>query len=70
MQLSKMNGGLLIGDACNGQRETSNLLVKEVEKAVSEKTQESGSVTHISLLIQDCHHHMRNVWIGVVTKTL
>ncbi len=65
-----MNGGLQNRYTCNGWRKTSNRLVKEVEKAVLEKAHESDSVTHIPLLIQDCHHHMRNVWIGAVTKRL
>ena len=71
MHLSKLNGAVINADTCNGARLTSSLLAEEVEKAVKEKADREGNdAPDVMVLQQDCHHHMRNVWIGALTKRL
>ena len=71
MHLSKLNGAVFNADTCNGARLTSSLLAEEVEEAVAEKAAKDGEdAPDVMVLQQDCHHHMRNVWIGALTKRL
>ena len=49
------------------------MLVESIEEAIKKKESEGGDdVEHISLpvLRMDCHHHLRNVWIGALNKHL
>lgn len=49
------------------------MLSARVEEAVRQKMQEDDSNlddASIRVLTQDCHHHLRNVWIGAVVKRL
>lgn len=74
IDISKLNGGGMINtDTCNGARKLSELLADAVNDAVRQKLQSRGEVDtedNITSIRQDCHHHMRNVWIGAVTKRL
>jgi hypothetical protein len=76
IHLSKLEGGLINTDTCNAARLLGQLLVDAVDHAVQEKRELTGEVA-INLLngchsamIQDCHHHMRNVWVKAVTTEL
>jgi hypothetical protein len=73
MHISKLEGGVINTDTCNAARRISLLLSESVEKAVKEKFVNNGGSSDmkpVTVLTQDCHHHMRNVWIGAVTKRL
>ena len=70
MHMSKLAGAIVNSDTCNGARLTSSLLLDEIEKAVEEKMRERGELGDPLVMQQDCHHHLRNVWIGAVTKSL
>ena len=71
MHISKLEGGITNTDTCNAARLTSKLLAEAMEQAVNEKIVSGGEgaeLKPVMVLRQDCHHHMRNVWIGAVTK--
>lgn len=73
MHISKLEGGVINTDTCNAARLTSKLLAEAIEQAVNEKFVSGGAdaeLKPVTVLRQDCHHHMRNVWIGAVTKRL
>jgi len=72
MHISKFEGGVINTDTCNDARLTSKLLAEAIEHAVSEKFVSGGDAERkpVTVLRQDCHHHMCNVWIGAVTKQL
>jgi len=73
VHLSKLNWGLITTDTCNSARKLSKLLAEKVKEAVVEKMNQSGeeiSNDTVNVLTQDCHNHLRNVWIGAVTKRL
>ncbi len=61
-------------DTCNGARLLAQLLVDAVDFAVEEKRALSGvNDNHpntIATMVQDCHNHMRNIWIKAVTHRL
>ena len=47
------------------------MLVEEIELAAKEKAQENGEDgSDILVCWMDCHHHLRNVWIGAMNKRL
>jgi hypothetical protein len=51
----------------------SSLIAEKVEEAVQIKISEEGgdaANTSIDAYRQDYHNHLRNVWIGAVTKHL
>ena len=58
-------------DTCNGARLLAQLLVDAVDFAVAEKRALTGddenNETTITIMVQDCHNHMRNIWIKAVT---
>ena len=73
MHISKLEGGVINTDTCNAARLTSKLLAETIEQAVNEKIVSGGAdaeLKPVAVLRQDCHHHMRNVWIGAVSKRL
>ena len=48
-------------------------MAEAIEQAVNEKFVSGGAdaeLKPVTVLRQDCHHHMHNVWIGAVTKQL
>ena len=58
-------------DTCAAARSTSEKLVRCIEKAVQDAIIVEGRETKDpNVLRQDCHHHMRNIWIGAVVKCL
>ena len=65
--------GVINTDTCNAAWLTSKLLAEAIEQAVNEKFVSGGAdaeLKPVTVMRQDCHHHMRNVWIGAVTKRL
>ncbi len=73
MHISKLEGGVINTDTCNAARRISLLLSESVEKAVKEKfvnNRGASEMKPVTMLPQDCHHHIRNVRIGAVTKRL
>jgi hypothetical protein len=74
IHLSKLKGGLINTDTCNGARLLAQLLVDAVDFAVEENRQLTGDDTNndntITCMVQDCHNHMRNIWIKAVTHCL
>ena len=71
MHMSKLEGGTITTDACNAARLESSKIADEVVKAVKEKIAKEGLKDRdVLVLRQDCHHHLRNVWIGAITKRL
>ncbi len=71
MHLSKLEHGMVNTDTCHGARKTSDLVIDEVRKAVKAKRNATDNMgDDILVLKQDCHHHLRNVWIKAVTKHL
>ena len=69
IHLSKLQFGLITTDTCNLARLLSRLLADEVKSAVEQK---KGNLdgSNVIVLTQDCHHHLRNVWIEAVNKRL
>ena len=56
---------------CNSARKLSSLLVEEVTKILEEKYLEKGEYpANVLIMRTDCHNHLRNVWIGAITKHL
>ena len=73
VHLSKLDRGLVKTDTCNGARLLNSMLCEAVDVAVCEKIEHEGGIpdeAQVLVLQQDCHHHMRNVWIGAVAKRL
>jgi hypothetical protein len=75
IHLSKMEGGLVTTDTCNSARLLGKILVDAVEFHVNEKRELEGingndNDNDVVAMIQDCHNHMRNVWIKAVTVRL
>ena len=76
IHLSKLEGGLINTDTCNAARLLGQLLVDAVDHAVQEKRELTGEIADNllngihSAMVQDCHNHMRNVWINAVVIAL
>lgn len=73
IHLSKLRDGVITTDTCNSARLLSTLIAQKVEEAVQIKISEEGgdaASATINAYCQDCHSHLRNVWIGAVTKHL
>ena len=70
MHMSKLNGAVVNSDNCNAATKTSVLLIDKVKKAVKEKMDELGETGDPLVIQQACHHHLCNVWIGAVSKTM
>ena len=66
-----MEGGVINADTCNAAQLTRKLLAEAVEQTVNENFVNGGGdlkIKPVTVLRLDCHHHMRNVWVGAVTK--
>ena len=70
MSIVKMKGAVVNSDTCNSTQLTSSILVDKIEEVLKVKTKETGDVYECTVLRMDCHHHVRNVWIGVLNKHL
>ncbi len=73
IHLSKLRDGIITTDTCNSARLLSSLIKDAVTQAVGQKIEDCGENPdneQINVYTQDCHNHMRNVWIGAVTKRL
>ena len=73
IHLSKLQDGIITTDTCNSARLLSSLIKDAVTQAVGQKIGDCGGNPddmQINVYTQDCHNHMRNVWIGAVTKCL
>ena len=73
IHLSKLRDGVITTDTCNAARLLSSLVSEKVEEAVQLKlSEEGGDIANatINTYRQDCHNHLRNVWIGAVTRHL
>ena len=73
LTLSKLGtGGVITTDTCNTARKLSRKLVEKVVEASRRKLQAKlpeGEVLDeivIMALRADCHHHLRNIWIGAI----
>ena len=69
IHLSKLQYGLITTDTCNSARLLSRLLADKVKSAVEQKMGNLDG-SNVIVLTQDCHHHLRNVWIEAVNKRL
>ena len=71
LDIAKLDGATINSDTCNGARLTTTKLIEAVEAAAKEKAVKEGrDPNEVLVLQQDCHHHLRNVWFGAVTKRL
>ena len=71
MGLVKLDGASFNADTCNAARSTSRRTMEAVEEVVKETILiEEGVERDVLLLQQDCHHHMRNVWMGAIVRHL
>ena len=70
MGITKLDGASITSDNCASAQATSDNLIERVEEAVTETLQIEGEDRDPVVLKQACHHHLRNVWIGAVTKHL
>ena len=70
MNLTKFEDAVVTSDACNAARLTSTMTVDAIEDAIEGAKAASGEEYEPSVLRQDCHHHLRNVWIGALNKRL
>jgi hypothetical protein len=73
IHLSKLQDGVITTDTCNAARLLSSMIAEKVEEAVQVKISEEGgdaASATINAYCQDCHNHLRNVWIGAMTKRL
>ena len=53
---------------CNGKRETRRLIIEQVHEATEDLRKDDS--TGILILGVDCLGHLRNVWLGDMTKAL
>ena len=66
MDIGKLSsGGGLNSDTCNAARKTRRILVSKIKEAATELNRECGNVLEV-----DCWNHLRNVWLGGMTKAL
>lgn len=73
VHLSKLNFSVINTDTCNSAFLLSMMLLEKVEDAVWEKIMQNCGIPNnenIRVLIQNCHHHLLNVWKGAVVKKL
>ena len=61
---------MVTSDTCLPARATSRMTVDAVEKVIKEKAEADGEEYLPSLVRMDCHHHLRNVWLGALNKHL
>ena len=71
MNIVKLDGTSLNANTCNSARKTSRGLGKVVVEAAKEAITVEGREEQDPIVLQqDCHHHLRNVWMGAITKHL
>jgi hypothetical protein len=75
IDVAKLEGGMITTDTCNGARLLSKLLAEEIDRRVKEKKEELGGLPNdedssLTVIIQDCHGHMRNIFINGITKRM
>ena len=59
-----------MSDTCNSARATSANVVDAIEAALKEKAELDREDYEPFFVGIDCHHHLRNVWIGALNKNL
>ena len=62
------SGGSLTSNTCNGTSKTRHIIVENVHKAAG--ALRKNKYDDIRVLEVDCWNHLRNVWLGVITKEL
>ena len=70
---SKLNNGGTMTDTCNAARKFNAKIAEHIRDVCKQKAIESGiepSEANVRIQQQDCHNHLRNVWIGAITKRL
>ena len=66
MSIGKLGeGGTVNTDTCNAARKTRRILVSSIANAADEM-----NVSRRNILEVDCWNHLRNVWLGGMTKEL
>ena len=68
MNIHKLSsGGAITSDTCNAARKTSRILKESIEQAAItiQKTNDDISIVQVS-----CWNHLRNIWLGGMTKAL
>jgi hypothetical protein len=73
IHLFKLRDDVITTDTCTTARLLSSLVSEKVEEAMQIKiSEEGGDIANatINTYRQDCHNHLRNVWIGAVTRHL
>ena len=66
MNIGKLSrGGLITSDTCNAARKTRRIIVSKISEAATELRKEGVNVLEV-----DCWNHLRNVWLGGMTKAL
>ena len=71
LHIAKLDKAVINSDTCNAARKCTALIIEEVEAAAKERADQDGrDPSEVMVLQQDCHHHLRNVWFGAITKRL
>ena len=73
ISISKLhNGGVVTTDTCNAARKVARSLVNNIIEHEIQRRQEQRIIApkEIEIFRQDCHNHLRNVWIGWINKFL
>lgn len=66
MNLGKLSsGGTVNSDTCNAARKTRIILVSKIKQAATELNIAGSKVLEV-----DCWNHLRNVWLGGMSKVL
>ena len=66
MNIGKLgNGGTVNSDTCNTARKTRRIIVEKINDAAGEM-----NISETNVLEVDCWNHLRNVWLGGMTKAL
>ena len=58
-------------DTSNAARKFNAKIAEHIQDVCKQKAIESGiepSEANVRIQQQDCHNHLRNVWIGAITK--
>ena len=70
MGLYKFKDAVVMSDACNAARASSEKIVDKIEEAIEFVATVEGVEHEPSVLRMDCHHHLRNVWLKALNKHL
>ena len=71
MSIGKLDGAVVNSDTWHTARLTTTKIIEEIKCAVREKLMMDDQQNIDPMVLQqDCHHHLRNVWIGAITKRL